>query len=102
MRVQDIDGLHRIEHEFYSKDVSSKVVMFAKSALSWKQKRTVLAQELLRALLYCSAYLPWERVTKHVNNIVLRMQYSGYSKKFWHEVVNVDLKAYDEVCRKAD
>ena len=37
--VQEIDGLHRIVHEFYSKDVSSKAVMFAKSTLSWKQKR---------------------------------------------------------------
>ena len=32
--VQEIDGSHRIVHEFYSKDVLSKAVMFAKSALS--------------------------------------------------------------------
>ena len=100
--VQEIDGLHRIVHEFYSKDVSSKAVMFAKSALSWKQKRTVLTQELLRVLLNCSAYVPWEQVTVHANNMVLRMQYSGYSKKFRHEVVNAALKAYDEIHRKAD
>ena len=63
--VQEIDGLQRIVHKFYSKDVSSKAVMFAKSALSWKQKQTVLTQELLRVLLNCSAYVPWKRVTDH-------------------------------------
>ena len=70
MWVQEIDGLHRIVHEFYSKDVSSKAAMFAKSSLSWK-KRTFLTQELLRVLLNCSAYVPGERVTAHENNTVL-------------------------------
>ena len=100
--VQEIDGLHRIIHEFYAKDVLSKAVMFAKSALSWKRKRIVLTQELLRVLLNCSAYVQWERVTVHVNNMILRMQYSVYSKTFWHRVVNAALKAYEEICRKAD
>ena len=76
--------------------------MFAKSALPWKQKRTVLTRELLRVLLNCSAYIPWERVTAHANNMVLRMQYSRYSKKFWYEVVNAALKAYGQNHRKAD
>ena len=71
--------------------------MLAKSKLSWKQKRTVLTQELLRILLDCSAYVPCERVIVHANNMVLRMQYSGYSKKFQHEVVNATLQAYDEI-----
>ena len=34
--------------------------------------------------------------------MVLWMQYSGYSKKFRHEVVNAVLKAYDEIHRKAE
>ena len=82
MWVQEIDGLHRIVHELYAKDVSSKAVMFAKSALSWKQKRTVLTQELLRVLLNCSAYVPWERVTVHANNMFLGMQYSVILRNF--------------------
>ena len=46
--VQDIHGLHRIVHKFFAKDVSSKAVMFAKAALFWRQKQTVLTLELLR------------------------------------------------------
>ena len=95
------DGSSRIVHEFYTKDVSSKSVINAKSAFSWRQKRTVLTQELLRVLLNCSPDIPWDRVITHANTMVLRMQYSGYSKKFRHEVVNAALKAYDEIQRKA-
>ena len=40
--IEYIGGVHRIVHEFYSKDVSSKAVVNSKSAFSWKQKRTVL------------------------------------------------------------
>ena len=41
-------------------------------------------------------------MVSHANTMVLRIQDSGYSKKFWHEVVNAALKAYDEIHRKAD
>ena len=34
--------------------------------------------------------------------MILRMQYSGYSKKFRHEFSNAALKAYDEIHRRAD
>ena len=36
-----------IMHEFYSKEVSSKNVINAKSAIPWSTKRTVLTQEIL-------------------------------------------------------
>jgi len=71
-----------IMYEFHSKCVASKTVINARSALSWSTKRTVLAQEVLRILMNCSKLLPWERVVENVNEMVLRMQYSGYSKKF--------------------
>ena len=37
----------------------------------------------------------------NVNEMVLRMQYSGYSKKFRYEVINLAVKAY-ETRKKAD
>ena len=89
-------------HEFYTNDVSYKSAINAKSAFSWRQKWTVLTQDLLRVLLNCSPDMPCDRVITHANTMVLRMQYSGYSKKFRHEVVNAALKAYDEIQRKAN
>ena len=52
--ISKINGHNRILHEFYSKDISSKAVIHAKSALSWQQKRTVLTQEMLRVIFICS------------------------------------------------
>lgn len=37
--------------------------------------------------------LLWEQVVENVNEMVLRMQYSGCSKKFRYEVVDSALKA---------
>ena len=49
---------------------------------------SVLTQEVLRVLRNCSKLLPWERRVENVNEMVLRMQCSGYSEKFRYEVVN--------------
>ncbi|KXJ25566.1 hypothetical protein AC249_AIPGENE6319 [Exaiptasia diaphana] len=57
-------------HEFYSKEVSSKMVLSSRSALPWSLKRTVLTQEVLRVILNCSPDLPWHRVVEHVNHMV--------------------------------
>ena len=43
---------------------------------------SVKTQEVPRVLLNCSKLLPWERRVENVNEMVLRMQYSGYSEKF--------------------
>ena len=53
---------------------------------------SALTQEILRVLLNFSKLLPWERRVENVNEMVLRMQYSGYSEKFRYKVVNSALK----------
>ena len=98
--IADVNGRSRMIHEFYSKGISSKAVINARSALPWRQKRTVLTQEFLRVILNCSEDVPWEVVTKHIDEMVLRLQFSGYTKKFRHEIVDSALKAYDEIIRK--
>ena len=75
-------------YEFHSKCVASKAVINTRSALNWSTKRTVLTQQLLRVLMNCSKLLPWERVVENVNEVVLRIQYSGYSMTFRYEVVD--------------
>jgi len=83
-----------ILHEFYCKDVVFKSVLDSRSALPWQSKQTILTQQVLRVLLNCSNKLPWERTIEHVNLMVLRIQYSGYEKKFRFEVVRSTLNAY--------
>ena len=90
-----------LSHPFLcSKEVASKSVVNARSALSWSCKRTVLTQEVLRILLNCSSKLPWDITASHVSDMMLRMQYSGYDQKFRAEVVRSALKAYGAIVEK--
>ena len=83
-----------IIYEFYAKEIASKVVINARSAMSASVKRTELTQEVLRVLLNCSPLLPWANVVEKVEEMVLRMQYLGYNKKFRYEVVDSAVKSY--------
>ena len=47
-----------IMHEFYAKEVASKALVNARSALPWCTNRTVLTQEVLRVMMNCSRMLP--------------------------------------------
>ena len=86
-----------IMHEYYSKDVSSKSVINAKSAMSWSTKRTVLTQEVLRIILRCSPRLSWHIIAGHINSYMMRMQYSGYNQKFRAQIVRSALAAYNTI-----
>ena len=96
-RGEEESEVNVVLHEFYSKDVASKCVINARSALSWSCKRTILTQEVLRILLNCSRELPWKTVVGHVNHMMLRLQYSGYDQKFRTEVVKSALAAYNRM-----
>ena len=87
-------------HEYYSKEVSSKAVIDARSAVSWKMKRTVLTQEIVRILRNCSKRLAWSEVCKHVEEYSMRMQFSGYSEIFRAQVVKSALCAYDRMVER--
>ena len=73
------------------------MMLSSRSAPPMKVKRTVLTQEVLRVLLNCNPEIPWERTVDHVNNMIKRMQYSGYSKGFRYEVVQSARHAYKKI-----
>ena len=60
-------------------------------------KRTILTQQVLRILLNCSKDLTWQDKTKHVNEFMRKLQFSGYNKKFRYEVVSSAIKAYNKI-----
>ena len=84
-------------HEFYAKEVSSKMMLSSRWPFPMKVKRTVLTQEVLRVLLNCNPEIPWERTVGHVNNMMRRMQYPGYGKGFRYEIIQSALHAYKEI-----
>ena len=45
-------------YEFYAKEIASKALINARSAMSASVKRTVLSQAILRVLLNCNYFYP--------------------------------------------
>ena len=91
------EGTSVVVHEFYSKEISSKSVIHPRSAIPYKTKRTIMTQEVLRVLLNCSSLLAWEQTVRHLNDMVARMQYTGYDQQFRFEVVKSALEAYRRI-----
>ena len=90
-------GKYAVMHEYYMKDVASKAVLNARSAVHYSMKRTVLTQKALRVLLNCSRELPWERVVFFLNNFMARVQFSGYGTTFRYQILNSAFVAYDRM-----
>ena len=92
--LEEIDNKHYIKHEYYHKKISSKAVINARSAMSWKSKRTILVQQTIRIMRNCSRDLPWEDICKHLSDMMKRIQFSGYDQKFRYDILTSALKAY--------
>ena len=95
MWMEEIGGRRLLLYEHYEKEMSTKAVIHATSAISMKTKRTVLTQEALRILLHCSRFLPWETVLHHMNKLMMKIQYSGYDQKFRYEVAKSAINAFE-------
>ena len=92
--VEEIEGRVYILYEHYEKEMATKSVVHAESAIPMNTKRTILTQEMLRILLHCSRLIPWESVCKHLNNFTKKMQYSGYNQAFRYDVTRSAVNAY--------
>ena len=99
---EDIDGrkYSKIIHEFYHKEIASKEVTNANSAMSMSSKRSILTAEMLRVLLRCSPLLPWQTTTKHASEFNKRMQKSGYGHKFRQQITHAALNKYKQIKEK--
>ena len=78
-------GGMKIIHEHYMKDVSSRHVINYRSAHPEDMKINVLVNEALRIMRNCSEHLPAEETNKHLQYLMNRMQYSGYSETYRNE-----------------
>ena len=97
MWIEKIGEVRRIIYEHYEKEMATKSVIHAASAIPFKMKQTVLTQEMLRILLHCSNDIPWEAVLVHLNNFMKKMQYSGYDKVFRYKVAKSAINAYETI-----
>ena len=91
------EGKHIMFYEYYLKEVSSRFVTMAKSAIPWRNKRTILTQQALTIVLNCNQKLPWQQVSEHLSYFVSRMQHSGYNKMFRYEVIKSCMVAFQKI-----
>ena len=89
-----LENTGKIQHQFYEKETKNPLVILADSALSWRQKRTILTQEALRRLRNTSIDLGEEAQNLHLTNFMLKLKASGYSEKFRAEIVSSSKSAY--------
>ena len=87
----------KIMHEFYRKEMATKSMVHARSAMPMSKKRTIITQELIRVMTRCSPELAWKKIIPHLNEAMKRVQYSGYNKKFRCEVLRSAIKAYKTI-----
>ena len=102
MWIEEKEGRQQIVYEHYEKEMATKSVIHAASAIPKKTKRTVLTQEMLRRILHCSRHLEWEVVRKHLDNFMMKMQYSGYDQTFRYEVAKSAINAFENLMEKEE
>ena len=90
------DGVWKILHTHYMKDVSNRLVMASRSAHGQNTKRNVMVNEICRILKNCSTYLPCMVVADKVSYFVRRMEYSGHDEEFRYKVVKTAVKRYEK------
>ena len=96
------NGQRRILYEHYEKEIATKAVINARSAIPNQTKRTVMSQEMLNILLHCSDQLPWDTVCGHLNNFMKKLQFSGYAQPFRYHVMQSAMKAYRKIKEKSE
>ena len=97
MWIEEERGRKQIRYEHYEKEMATKAVIHASSAIPYKMKQTVLTQEMLRIMLHCSKNLTRADVLRHLNNFMRKMQYSGYEKAFRYTVAKSAINAYKTI-----
>ena len=89
------DGVIKIMHEHYMKDVSTRSLIHFNSAHPTNVKTNILVNEASRILRNCSKEMEWTDVVPHLNYFVKRMQFSGYPQDIRHTVIKRAIDKYD-------
>ena len=87
---------HRVLHEFYMKEVSSKAVIHREAALSMKDKRTILTQECIRVIKNCHKLAGRRTLEEHLTHYMARMQAAGYDQSFRAQVLRSAYAAHEK------
>ena len=87
----------RIDYEFFEKPTKNPRVILSDSALSTSSKRTILTQECLRRMRNTKVELDLEIKNGYLNDFMLKLKNSGYSKKYRMEILDSATKAFEKM-----
>ena len=91
------DQQNRIDYQFFEKPTKNKFVILSTSAISAKQKRTILTQECLRRLRNTKIELGEEVQNKYLNEFMVKLKNSGYTVKYRRQILDSALKAFEKM-----
>ena len=86
-----------ILYEFYRKEMVSRLLILARSAMLAKVKRSTIIQEAIRILKNTGMEVPWERVVEMLSDLCLRMKESGYPAKYRENVILTALSVWEKM-----
>ena len=92
---------NKISWQYYRKKVSNFLVLMERSAMSDRQKRVSLTQEVIRILRNTKKELPDSVKNDLLSEFSLRMMMSGYSEKFRLEVISSGVAGYEKQLARA-
>ena len=93
LKVGIEDG--KLTWRYYRKSMANFLVLMERSAMSARQKRVSLTQEVVRILRNTKRDLPESVKTDFLSEFSLRMKLSGYSARFRMEVIKSGMICYD-------
>ena len=87
---------NKLTWRFYRKKMANFLVLMERSAMSDRQKRVSLTQEVVRILRNTERSLPEDVKNTLLSEFSLRMKMSGYSAKFRLEVITCGVACYEK------
>ena len=96
VRINRVENC-RIDYEFFEKPTKNPKVILSDSALSTSSKRTILTQECLRRMRNTKVELGSKIRNGYLNDFMLKLKNSGYSKKYRMEILDSATKAFNKM-----
>ena len=94
------EGVYKILHTHYIKEVTSRLVIHEHSAHSPITKFNVCVNEAIRIMKNCSLLLNQNECISHLEYFVKRLIFSGYNHQFRFNVIKAAITKYEKMKQK--
>ena len=102
MEEVEVDGVRKkqVLHSHYAKPMANPFVVHKNSAISEKNKQSILVADLTRVMRNVSAKCTEQERINKIQHFISRMQYSGYGMEERIKIYKAAKRRYNEMVRK--